>query len=53
MCKAIVILTPDSCSQENIQGCNLCTPFNLEGFLDPLAMLVNHRVDDVNEWRSY
>lgn len=49
MREAVMILPPDSCCEEDVQGCYLLPPFDLEALLDPLAMLVYHRVNDVDE----
>jgi len=50
MSKTIVVLSPDSRSQKDIKRCNLLSPGNLVALLEPLAMLVDHTVDDVDEW---
>ena len=49
MCEAVVILSPDCRCEENIERSNLLPPFDFEALLDPLAMLVDHGVDDVDE----
>jgi hypothetical protein len=50
MGEAVVVLSPNSRCEEDIQRCNFLPPLNFEAFLDPLAVLVDHGVDDVNEW---
>jgi hypothetical protein len=47
--ETIVVLTPDNGSQENVEGSNLGTPLNLETLLNPLAVLVDHRVNNMDE----
>jgi hypothetical protein len=49
MGETIVILSPDGSGKKDIEGGNLCTPRNLVTFFDPLTMLVDHGVDDVDE----
>jgi hypothetical protein len=49
MCEAVVILSPDCRCEEDVERSNLLPPFDFEALLDPLAMLVDHRVDDVDE----
>jgi hypothetical protein len=49
MREAIVILPPYSGCEEDVERRNLLSPFDLEALLDPLAMLVDHRINDVNE----
>jgi hypothetical protein len=39
VCEAVVVLTPDDSSQENVERSNLGTPLNLETLLDPFAVL--------------
>jgi hypothetical protein len=49
MCEAVVILPPYCRSQEDVERSNLVPPFDLETLFDPLAMLIDHGVDDVDE----
>lgn len=49
MGETIVILSPDGGSKKDVEGGDLCTPSDLVTFLDPLTMLVDHGVDDVDE----
>ena len=49
MGEAVVVLTPYGRCEENVERSNLLPPLYLETLLDPLAVLVNHGVDDVNE----
>ena len=49
VCKAIVVLSPDGRCEEDVEGCDLLPPLNLKTLLDPLAVLVDHAVNDVNE----
>jgi len=37
--ETIVILAPDDGRKENVEGSNLCAPFNLETLLNPFAVL--------------
>jgi hypothetical protein len=50
MCEAVVVLSPHGGCKEDIERRNLLSPLDLEALLDPLAMLVDHRINDVNEW---
>jgi hypothetical protein len=49
MGEAIVVLSLDSCSDEDVKRGNSSSPFHIKTFLDPLAVLVDYRVDDVDE----
>jgi len=49
MSETIMILSPDSGREQDVEGSDLCAPFDLVTLLDPFAMLVDHGVDDVNE----
>jgi hypothetical protein len=49
MRETVMILSPDSSSKEDVQRGNLLTPFHLETFLDPLAVLIDHGIDDMDE----
>lgn len=47
--ETVMVLTPDRGGKKNVKGGDFDTPFDLETLFDPLAVLVNHRVDDVDE----
>jgi hypothetical protein len=49
MRESVMILSPDSRSKKDVERRNLLPPFNFEALLDPLAVLVDHRVNDVDE----
>ena len=49
MTEAVVILPPDVRRQQIIQRSDGPAPGNLLGFLQPLGVLVEHGVDDVDE----
>jgi hypothetical protein len=49
MCESVMILSPDSRSKQNVERSNLLSPFDFETLLNPLAVLVDHGVNDVNE----
>jgi hypothetical protein len=49
MSESIVILAPDGRSEQDVERSNLLSPFDFEALLDPLAVLVDHGVDDVNK----
>src|SRR5690348_17784333 len=49
MRKAVVVLPPYMGSQQVIQRCNWPTPLDVTSNLQPLRVLVEHRVDDVDE----
>ena len=49
VCESIVILSPYSGSKQNVERSNLLPPFDFKTLLDPLAVLVDHGVDDVDE----
>lgn len=46
----VVILSPDCRGKEDIEGGNCLSPGNFFTLLEPLGVLVDHRVNDVNEW---
>jgi len=50
MREAVVVLPPDSRSKEDVERRDLLSPLDFEALLNPLAVLVYHRVNDVNEW---
>src|SRR5712671_635109 len=45
----IVVLAPNMAREKIIQACDRPTPRDVVGDLEPLGMLVDHRVDDVDE----
>ena len=47
--EAIVILAPDMARQQIVQRGDRPPPRNVVGHLQPLGVLVEHRIDDVNE----
>jgi hypothetical protein len=47
--EAVVILSPDSGRQQDVERRHLDAPFDFEALLDPFAVLVYHTVDDVDE----
>ena len=47
--QAVVVLPPDMRGEQNVQRCNGCTPRDLAADFQPLGMLVEHRIDDVDE----
>lgn len=49
MRESVMILSPDSRSKQNVERSNLLSPFDFETLLNPLAVLVDHGVNDVNE----
>src|SRR5262245_61684436 len=49
MAQSIVILTPDMRAKEIIEGSDRPPPRNLVAGLEPLGVLIEHRVDDVDE----
>ena len=49
MRETIVVLAPDSRCQEDIQGCNLLSPLDLQTLLNPFAVLIDHTVNDMDE----
>jgi hypothetical protein len=49
VCEAIVVLTPNDSSQQDVERSNLGTPLNFETLFDPFAVLVDHGVNDMNE----
>jgi len=50
MCETVMILSPNCCCEKDIEGSDLDTPFDLETFFNPFAMLVYHGIDNVDEW---
>jgi hypothetical protein len=49
MRKPVVILSPNSRSEEDVEGGNLLSPLYFQALLNPLAVLVDHGIDDVDE----
>src|SRR6185437_9484176 len=49
MAEAVVILAPDMGSEEIVEGGNRAPPRQRPRDLQPFGMLVEHRVDDVDE----
>ena len=49
MGEAVVVLSPDGSCEKDVEGGDLDTPFDFIALLNPFAVLVDHRVDDVNE----
>ena len=49
MGEAIMVLTPHGGSKQDIQRRHFGSPFDFETLLNSFAVLVNHRVDDVDE----
>src|SRR5271165_6285448 len=47
--KTIVILAPDMRTQQVVERCNLAPPGESRGDLQPLGVLIEHRINDVNE----
>ena len=49
MREAVVVLTPDVRCQQVVQGCDLASPRQIGRDRQPLGVLVEHRVDDMDE----
>ena len=49
MTEAIMLLPPDMGRQQIVQGCDWPAPGHRRGVLQPFGMLVEHRIDDVDE----
>src|SRR5215472_13820962 len=49
MREAIVVLAPDMRSEQVVKGCDRTPPLDVASDLQPLRMLIEHRVDDVDE----
>ena len=49
MTESVVVLTPDMAGEKVIQAGDRSTPRDRVGNLEPFGMLVEHRVDDVDE----
>ncbi len=47
--KAVVVLAPDMRGQQVVQGGDLVPPRQARGDLQPLGVLVEHRIDDMDE----
>src|SRR5207248_5672385 len=46
---AIMVLTPDVGREKIVEGCNGGTPWNVSTRLQPLGVLIKHRVHDMDE----
>src|SRR5438874_13518431 len=49
MAKTVVILTPNMGGEQIVERGNGPTPRQMAGHLQPFRMLIEHRIDDVNE----
>ena len=49
MGEAVVILAPDVRGQQVVQRGDLAAPRQVRGDFQPLGVLVEHRIDDVDE----
>src|SRR5215831_12253215 len=49
MAEAVVVLTPDMRGEQVIERRNGTPPGNLAAYFEPLRMLVEHRIDDMDE----
>ncbi len=49
MAEAVVVLPPDVARQEVVQRADRTPPGNVAAYLQPLGVLVEHRIDDVDE----
>lgn len=47
--EAVVVLSPDCGCEEDVERGDFLAPFDFEAFLEPLAVLVDHGVNDVDE----
>jgi len=47
--ETVVVLSPDCRCEKDVERGNLLSPFYLQTLLDPLAVLVDHGVDNVDE----
>jgi len=47
--EAVVVLSPDVAGKEIVERSNWSPPRDLVDLLEPLGVLVEHRVDDVDE----
>jgi hypothetical protein len=47
--EAVVVLAPDMARQEIVQRADRSPPGNVVAHLEPLGVLVEHRIDDVDE----
>ena len=49
MTEAVVILTPNVRRQQVVERCDRASPGNVVAHLQPFGVLIEHRIDDVNE----
>ncbi len=49
MRKAVVVLLPDMRGQQVVERCDRLSPWDLAAYLQPPGVLVEHRIDDVDE----
>ena len=49
MCKAVVVLSPNCDGYEDVEEGNLGLSFDFVAFFESFAMLVDHRVNEVDE----
>jgi len=49
VCEAVVVLAPDMRGQQVVQRSDFPSPRQMRGDLQPLGVLVEHRIDDVDE----
>lgn len=47
--ESVMILAPYSCCKKNVEGRYFGPPVDFKALLQPFTVLVDHRVDDVNE----
>src|ERR1700690_3775643 len=47
--ESIVVLAPDMRGQQVIERCDPASPWQLRGYLQPLGMLVEHGVDNMDK----
>jgi hypothetical protein len=49
VCESVMILTPHSCCEKDVERGDLFPPLNLETLLNPFAVLIDHTVNDMDE----
>ena len=49
VCEAVVILPPDSRGNQQVEGSDIRAPGQLTRFFQPFGVLVEHRIDDMDE----
>ena len=47
--ESVMILTPHSCCEKDVERSNLLPPLDLETLLNPFAVLIDHTVNDMDE----